>query len=107
MMFLLFCYVIAHRRRLRRTDGERAVSLLPLERPFADFAMHPSGRDRFDLAHDIGKAMRGFQSDEQMHVIGHATDGLGNSVHVLNDATEERMQPFAPCGNDQRYAILG
>ena len=40
-------------------------------------------------------------------MIRDAADGLGNPVQAFYDTTEEGVQPFAPCREDDWTTILG
>ena len=51
--------------------------------------------------------MRGAQTNEQMHMVGNAADGLWNAVEAMDDAAEKGMQSLAIRGGDDRAAILG
>ena len=106
MMLLLPRDIITHGPALRRTDGESAITLLPLERALADFVMHPARGDAFDFTQHIRQAMGGAQPNEEMHMVGHAADGGRDSVEVIDGAAEEGVQTFAPRGQDERRTIL-
>ncbi len=68
--------------------------------------MHPSGRNRFQFAKHIRQAMRCAQANEQMHMIGHATDTFGDSPGGSNDSTKVRVQVPAPPLMDHCVVIL-
>jgi hypothetical protein len=66
--------------------------------------MRPFGRHRFQLAHDVGKTMRGTQSQQQMHMVGHTTDGLRDATEVVYETTEKGVQTRTPRYLDHRLA---
>jgi hypothetical protein len=86
MMLLLPRDVFAHLLALRCTDGERAVALLPRKRTVANFFMPPTRRNRFHVAHHVREADRRAQTDEQMHMVGDATDGFRHAFDIPHHA---------------------
>ena len=107
MVLLLPRDVAPDIRALRRTDGEPTISLLPLECPLADFVMHPARGDAFDFAHHVRETMRGAKTDEEVHMISNAADGLRDSAEGIDGAAEKSVEPSPPFGSDVRCAILG
>ena len=106
-MLLLPRNVFAHRLTLRCAPVECAVALLPCERGLADFLMHPARRHRFHIAHHIRETSRGAQADEQMHMVGHAADGLRDAFDVSHHPAEIGVQPLAPHSSDDWHTVLG
>ena len=106
-MFLLGGNVFTNRRALRSADGEGAITFLPLKGALADFIVDPPGRNTFQLAQDVGEAMGGAQTDEQMHMVGDTADGFGDAIQTMDDAAKEGVQAWAIRRSDERLAVLG
>lgn len=51
--------------------------------------------------------MGGFQSHEQMHVVGDTANGLPDGVHLIQDAAEVGMQSLASVRDNGRAAFFG
>ena len=47
------------------------------------------------------------ESEKQMHMIRHSTDGIGNDLQIAGHATEVGMQTFPPFWLNQRHPVLG
>jgi len=107
MVFFLPCYVTFHDFQQRGAHGESAVTILPREFPVADGFVHPGGGGAFRVAQDIGQAVRRSQSDQQMHVVCHTTDGFWNRAECARRATEKGMKPLTPIRRDERTLMFG
>ena len=106
-MLLLSDNVLPHVRAMRRADRKSAVAFLPLKGTQSHLVMYPAGRNALHLAHHLGKTMGGAQTHEDMDMVGHSTDRLGNSTQVMNGATEKTMQTLPPSRSNQWSAVLG
>jgi len=98
--------VTLHLRTGRRADSERSIPFLPGEPPQSDGFMNPSRGRLFKLQHEIGQAMGGLQSNELMHVIGHASYPLRNAAQPRHRAAEVFMQAIPQGRIDHRCAVL-
>jgi len=106
MMLRLVRDVFLHLWPRRRTHGECAVSFLPRERRLLDLLMNPYGGGFLQLPHEVGEAMRGLQSHQQMHMIGDPADALNVSSKTSDRPSEVFVQPIPPGGLDQRVSLF-
>jgi hypothetical protein len=51
--------------------------------------------------------MGGFEGNEKMDVIRHATNAMGQSIETFDDTSEIGMEFGAPRGGNQRFPVLG
>ena len=105
-MFFLVGDVRSHFLPRAWADGERAVSVLPFEPGKFDLLMHPDRGSFLQFAHEIGEAMRRFQSNQQVDVIGRSADALGCAAHAVEGAAEVFVEPRAPFGGNDRFTVL-
>lgn len=96
MMLFLPRNVISYGVEMRRAYGKGSIAFLPGEAFDADFFMNPSGRHGFCFPQQIGNPMSGFQTDQQMHMIGNAADFFGNAFEVFDDSSQKGMEPWPP-----------
>ena len=106
MMLGLVRDVFLHLRSRRRTHREGSVAFLPRKLTALDFLMHPNGRALLQLAHEVPKAMRRLQSNQQMDVISHATHALSESSETTDCSTEILVQTPTPRFVNQRHSIF-
>lgn len=106
MMFLLPGDIISHDFAMRRADGECAVTFLPRERSITGFIMHPFRGNRLDVANDVGKTRGGGQAEEEMNVISHAADGLGNGTRGSGHAAKIGVEAVAAFFRDPGFAVF-
>lgn len=107
VVFLLPGNVFPHCLPRSGTHGESRVATLSCKFPAAfHMLMHPCGGSLLQFPYEIRKAMGGFQSHQQMHMIRHAADGFGNATQAMDRATKIFMKPWTPRGIDQRYPVL-
>src|SRR5450432_2186793 len=104
MMLLLVLDAGADVLQLRGACGKTSISFLPRKRD-ADLCMHPSGGDRFCFAKDIGQRVRCLQSDQQMHVVRDAVNGVGHAVECANHSAKVSMQPVPPDRGNQGFVV--
>ena len=107
MVLVLVGDVMSNRLPSRGADREGGVTLLPRKRACSLLLMYPCGGGFFQFAHDIGKAMRGLQADEQMNVVGHATDAFGKTAQSANRAAKLIVETRPPCRSDDGLTVLG
>lgn len=107
MMLGLVRDVFLHLRPRCRAHRERPIAFLPGELLQPDFLMHPDRRCLLQLPHEIGQTMRGLQSHQQMHMVGHASDSLRKSAKPSHGAAEVFVQSVSPRGVDERHSIFG
>lgn len=107
MMLGLVRDVFLHLRSRCRAHRECSVAFLPGELSQPDFLMHPDRRCLLQLSHEIRQTVRGLQSHQQMHMIGHAADTLRESTQPSHGAAEVFMQSVPPRGVDERHSIFG
>jgi hypothetical protein len=69
--------------------------------------MHPARRYRLHITHHVCEAGCRAQADEQMHMVGDATDSFRHAFDIPHHAAEVGVQSFPPCGGDDRSTILG
>ena len=95
VMLLLLLNVFADGRNRGLAHGERAVSFLPRElNPFG--FTDPFGRDALRLFDEIGDCMHRFDADEEVDVIGDASDFLRKRVEPFQTTTHVRMKIRSP-----------
>ena len=80
VMLLLPGDIIADVFAVGRADAERTIALLPCKGPVVALIMNPFRGCRLDIANHIGKAGGSGQAKEEMNMIGHASNSLGNAV---------------------------
>ena len=90
----------------RRTHRESSVAFLPRKLTQLDLFMHPNGRSLLQLPHEIGKAMGRLQPNQQVHMIGHATDTLSETTQSTLGAAEVFVKAISPRNVDERRSIL-
>jgi len=83
MMLLLIGDVSANRITRGGADGECRISLLPPEVWLFERLPRPGSGSLLQFTHEIGKAMRGFQADQQVDMIRHASDSKRNSSKTM------------------------
>ncbi len=88
------------------TDGECAISFLPFECAISDLIMNPLRGNRLDIPHYIGKRSSGVETKENVHMIGHTTDGLGNGVGCAGHAADKSVETITPFHIDAGLAVL-
>jgi hypothetical protein len=87
-------------------DGKRGIAALPLEEAIT-FLMPPMRRVRFDIANDVGDGMLGRISQNEMDMIGHASNRMNEASSFLQNANDVRVKISLPDIFDQGFAILG
>jgi len=80
VMFFLPGDVAADLIPMGRTDAECTIAFLPCKGAVTGFVMNPFRGNRLDVANHIGEAGGGVQTKEEMNMIGHAADSLGNGA---------------------------
>ena len=76
VMQFLIADVVDDAGQLRVSVRERAKALLPSKSPqHPTFAVEEIGGTVFYVAHQIGERHGGFETDQDMCVVGHAVDG--------------------------------
>ena len=80
MVLRLLLDVLTNRFALGSAHRKCAVTFLPCETTHPNLIVHPTGRNRFWLAHDISQTVRRAKANQQMHMIGDAADAFGNSI---------------------------
>jgi hypothetical protein len=63
-----------------RADAECAIAFLPCKATIAGLVMNPLRGDGLDISNHIGETGGGVQAKEQVNMIGHAADCLGNGA---------------------------
>ena len=106
MMFFLPGDVAFYDFAEGRADGECAVTFLPRERSITSFIMHPFRGNRLDVADDVGKTRGRGQAEEEVNVISHAADGLGNCTRGSGHAAEIGVEAVATFFRDPGFAIF-
>ena len=106
VMFGLVRNVFLHLRSCCRAYRECSVALLPCELPQPDLFMHPDRRCFLQFSHEIRQTMRGLQSHQQVHMIGHTADSLRKSAQPCHGAAEVFVQSFSPRRVDERHSVL-
>ena len=76
---------------LRSAYCKRAITFLPCKLAHADLIVHPSGRNRLQLAKHISKAVCRAKANQKMHMIGDAADAFGDSIRRADDSTKVRV----------------
>lgn len=107
MVFLLTEHVVADFFQIRRACRERSVSILPCESGEEIGLMEPFGGFAFHFPHEIAQAVGGFESGEDVDVIGHAANGKRDSLEAADDTAEVSMEPGADFRGDPWFAVLG
>jgi hypothetical protein len=87
-MLRLLLDITTNRLALRGTNRKRAVPFLPSKRTHANFIMHPTRRNRLQLAKHISEAVCRAKANQQMDVIGNTTNTLGNAIRGANNSTK-------------------
>ena len=106
VVFLLMRDVIPDRFKQGNAHGKSAVAILPFKIFFADGFMHPGGRGSLHIPHYIGQPVCGAHSQQQMDVIGNATDSFGDNVKRLGRAAEIGVQTRTPSSRNQRTLVF-
>ena len=105
-MLLLVIDILPHGFNRRRADGESGISFLPGEEGLLQGLLGPVRCVLFQIAHEVGEAMRGFESEKQMHVVRDAPDTKRCSTQAVDHAAEVFVESRAPCGGDERLPVL-
>lgn len=87
-MLLLVIDVVPHGFNRSRADGEGGISFLPGELRLLKGLLGPVRRVFFQVAHEVGQAMRGLESKEQMHVVRNAADAERRATQAMDHAAE-------------------
>lgn len=103
----LICNVSPHAFPCRRADGEGSVTHLPGESRQPHFVMHPHRGGFFQLAHEIGQAMRGFESHQKVDMVRHASHTLGNAAQAVDRSTQIFVEPSTPGFGDPGMPVFG
>jgi hypothetical protein len=106
MMAFLILDILDHRVQRRLADRKRGIATLPLEEAIP-LLMPPMRRVRFDIANDVGDGMLGRISQNDMEMIGHASNRMNEAFSLLQNASEVREKVSFPGILDQGFAILG
>src|SRR6266571_9472991 len=89
-------------------DGLTVNAAYPSWPPKASIQIffQPIGRVLLQIPHHVRHAMHRAQTGQQVHVIFHATDNLGDALHAPDDSTQVRMQSRSPLGPNERSSFL-
>ena len=85
-MFLLLLHVSLHNLQQRWAHAERAVAFLPFERN-ALFS-EPSGGIGFEFLHTLGKSNGRRKANQDMQMVGRASNGDGIKTKLSIDAPD-------------------
>ena len=107
VMLVLLLNVCADSRNLGAAHGECAISVLPIERAFADGVVNPLGRFVFHVAHDFADLMGRFQDDKHVNVVGDTADFRGHAAECIDAAAEESVEAASPFRDDEWATIFG
>lgn len=99
--------VFLHLESRCRTHRESTVTFLPRKLTALNLIMHPNRRGLLQLPHEIRKAMRRLQSNQQMDVIRNAAHALAESSQTTDRSTEILVQTPTPRFGNQRHSIFG
>ena len=90
-MLLLYSDILPYCLALRSAYGERTITFLPSKAGEPYVVMHPFGRNSLELPHYVRQAMRRTETDEQMYMVGNATNDLRHTAQGADDTAHERM----------------
>jgi hypothetical protein len=89
------------------TDREGGIALPPAKSSLSDFVMHPRGRCLFQFPQHVGEAAGSIKANQQMDMVGRASDAFGKSIQAADRAAEVFVKARSPFGQDARLAVLG
>ena len=107
MMLFLVEHVMPGGFKARGVNGERAISILPGERGTFQFVLGPARGIRFEFTHNIGEPVAWLQAGQDMHMIGHASDRMGVTIHVSDDSPQVGMESWEKLAREPCLAVLG
>lgn len=107
VMLVLLLNVCADSRNLGAAHGECAISVLPIERAFADGVVNPLGRFVFHVAHDFADLMGRFQADKHVNVVGYTADFRWHAAERIDAAAKKGLETILPFRDDEWATIFG
>ena len=107
MMGLLIGDVVSNGIMRGGADGKGRIAFLPLELRLFEHLPHPGSGSLLQFTHEIGKAMRWFQTDQQVDMIRHAPDSERNASQTMHRSAEVSVETVFPFGQNHRLTILG
>jgi hypothetical protein len=78
-----------------------------MEAAFTYHVVNPRRRTLLEIPKHIGDTVGCFQACQQVHMVSHASHLKCDSSEVTHGTTENRVEPRAPVGIDDRQAIFG
>jgi len=90
---------------VRRTHGKQRIPALPREIPNA-LLLHPNGRPRFDLGHDLCRRSGRRQPHRKMNVVGNASHAKTFAIQFARDASKIRMKAGTDIVIDRRQPVF-
>lgn len=105
-MFLLSFDVAFDIRFGEMAHGEDAIPRLPPKFRVGELIVNPTRRIRFDLLNQSGDAPTRQCSEQQVNVIGDATDANRDGAFPRQDSAEVLPKATAPFRCDRRLAIF-
>ena len=69
--------------------------------------MNPCRRFPFYVSHDLGQLVCRLQTDQQVNMIYHSSNRLGNHLQSFGRPSHICMQSGPPCFNNKRALMLG
>jgi hypothetical protein len=107
MVFGLTSNVCRNVGKIGAADGEGAVSLLPGEAVLADRVVTPGRCTFLQIAKEVGDAMRGSQSHEQMDVVLDTSNLESYTPKMADSPSENGVKLRAPSWIDEWPAVFG
>ena len=108
MMFFLVVDVFHQILQLAPTDGEGAISCLPLKRRvWIALGLDPGGRGLFDFFEEFGLGEGAGQSGGDVDVVGGPADAVGLAFTIATDGGQVGVHAWPDGGVEQGTAVFG
>lgn len=105
MMLPLPVDVLHQRAQVCGSNGEQSIPTLP--RKFGNaLLLHPNGRRRLDLRHNLRRGTRGSKPQCQMHMLLNATNPKAFAIELPSRTRQIRMKCRTNLLGDQRHSLF-
>jgi len=105
MVRLLPVDITLQRAQIRRSDGKQTIPALPRKLPHP-LLLHPDGRRRLDLRHELRGRSRRCQPHRKMNVIGNTAHAKALAIQYARRSREIGMKRGTDFLVDQRRAMF-
>ncbi len=105
MMLPLPVDVLHQRAKVCGANGEQSIPTLPRKFGNALF-LHPNGRSRLYLGHNLRRGSCGSKPQSQMHMVFNASDPKAFAIELTRRTRQVRMKSRANRLRDQRHPLF-